>query len=371
MTRNRNNPEASNANNQPKPVLAAFVRPRSGRGATGGQCDPVAETLATVLRELTASRQANENLLKTNEDSRNAMAAMMNELRTLRGARPANRQPTPPHTATPSPPILQEEEEADNSDGEASHHSGSHSHHTKVRQPHVEHVDEHEAEERRLMAFRKHKPPSFSGGYDPLVAEKWLQSMEKIFRVMRCPDAVKLVYSVYMLEGEAEDWWTNIVQPLEAEGREITWRLFETLFLDNYFSREAREQKQNKRTLLTPAEMTSKFQWGLNEKMSRKMSNCDIREFSKFVNQCRKVEEVYSVPKSKKSSEAQASGASGAIGSTSEKGQKMDDRNIKENYKLDSLKKSLKEAGVNRVGTMKDLLCQSVTIVESITKAFV
>ncbi|XP_061363227.1 uncharacterized protein LOC133306864 [Gastrolobium bilobum] len=153
---------------------------------------------------------------------------------------------------------------------------------------------------------------------------------------MRCPDALKLVYSVYMLEGEAEDWWTNTVQPMEAEGQEITWRLFETLFLDNYFPREAREKMQNKyndlkqgsmtidqyfakfnelvkyanyeRALPTPAEMTSKFQWGLNEKMS----NCDIREFSKFVNQCRKVEEVYSMPKSKKSSEAQASGASGA-----------------------------------------------------------
>ncbi|XP_061340942.1 uncharacterized protein LOC133287364 [Gastrolobium bilobum] len=271
------------------------------------------------------------------------------------GARPVNRQPTPPpHTATPTPPILQEENVADNNDGEASHYSNSHSHHTEVRQPRVEHVDEHEAEERRLMAFRKHKPPSFSGGYDPLMAAKWLQSMEKIFRVMRCPDALKLVYSVYMLEGEAEDWWTNTVQPLEAEGREITWRLFEMLFLDNYFPREAREQKQNEyndlkqgsmsidqyfakfnelvkyanygRALPTPAEMTSKFQWGLNEKMSRKMSNCDIREFSRFVNQCRKVEEVYNVSKIKKPSEAQASGASGATGPTSENSKKMDEK---------------------------------------------
>ncbi|XP_061370536.1 uncharacterized protein LOC133313215 [Gastrolobium bilobum] len=72
--------------------------------------------------------------------------------------------------------------------------------------------------------------------------------------------------------------------------------------------------------------MTSKFQWGLNEKMSREMSNCDIREFSRFVNQCRKVEEVYGVPKSKKSSKAQASGASGATGSTLEKSKKMDEK---------------------------------------------
>ncbi|XP_061353587.1 uncharacterized protein LOC133298337 [Gastrolobium bilobum] len=181
--------------------------------------------------------------------------------------------------------------------------------------------------------------------------------MEKIFRVMRCPDAMKLVYSVYMLEEEVKDWWTNTVQPLEAEGRQITWRLFETLFLDNYFPREAREQKQNEyndlkersmsidqyfakfnelvkyanygRALPTPAEMTFKFQWGLNEKMSQKMSNCDIREFSKFVNQCRKVEEVYNVAKSKKSSGTQASGASGATDSTLEKNKKIDDKNGK------------------------------------------
>ncbi|XP_061369568.1 uncharacterized protein LOC133312406 [Gastrolobium bilobum] len=286
------------------------------------------------------------------------MAVMMNELRTLRGARPANRQPTPPpHTATPSPPLLQEEAVVGNNEGEGSHHSDSHSQHVEVRQPRVEHFDEREAEERRLTVFRKHKPPSFKGGYEPMAAAKWLQAMEKIFRVMRYPNAMKLVYSVYMLEEEAEDWWTNTVQPLEAEGREITWRLFKTLFLDNYFPREAREQKQNEyndlkqgsmsidqyfakfnelvkyanygRALPTPAEMTSKFQWGLNEKMSWKMSNCDIREFSKFVNQCRKVEEVYNVAKSKKSSGTQASGASGATDSTLEKNKKIDDKNGK------------------------------------------
>ncbi|XP_061368815.1 uncharacterized protein LOC133311737 [Gastrolobium bilobum] len=126
-TRNPNNPGLSNANAQPDPVLAALVRPRSGRGATGGQSDPVVETLADLQRELTASRQANENLMKTNEDTRNAMAAMMNELRTLRGARPENRQPIlPPHTAAPTPHTLHEEGGAGNNEDEASHHSGSH-----------------------------------------------------------------------------------------------------------------------------------------------------------------------------------------------------------------------------------------------------
>ncbi|XP_061374060.1 uncharacterized protein LOC133316345, partial [Gastrolobium bilobum] len=200
-----------------------------------------------------------------------------------------------------------------------------------------------------------------------MAAAKWLQAMEKIFRVMRCPDAMKLIYSVYMLEEEAEDWWTNTVQPLEAEGREITWRLFETLFLDNYFPREAREQKQNEfndlkqgsmsidqyfvkfnelvkyanygRALPTLTEMTSKFQWGLNEKMSRKMSNCDIREFSRFVNQCRKVEEVYKGSQIKKPSEAQTPSANRATGSSYWKNKKMKGKKLNVNSPLDLFKK--------------------------------
>ncbi|XP_061359873.1 putative receptor-like protein kinase At3g47110, partial [Gastrolobium bilobum] len=64
-----------------------------------------------------------------------------------------------------------------------------------------------------------------------------------------------------------------------------------------------------------------------------------------FVNQCRKVEEVYGVLKSKKSSEAQASGASGATGSTSEKGKKMDDRNIKEKLQARQSEEKFKRSG--------------------------
>ncbi|XP_061367194.1 uncharacterized protein LOC133310302 [Gastrolobium bilobum] len=283
MTRNRNNPGPSNTNAQEEPVLAALVRPRGGRGATDGQSDPVAETLAAVQRELAAKGVVGNN------------------------------------------------------EGEANHHSGSHSHHTEVRQPRVEHVDEHEAEERRLTAFRKHKPPSFKGGYDPTATAKWLQAMEKIFRVIRCPDAMKLVYSVYMLEEEAEDWWTNTVHPLEAEGREITWRLFETLFLDNYFPRKAREQKQNEyndlkqgsmsidqyfakfnelvkyanygRALPTSAEMTSKFQW------------------------------VYNVSKTKKPSETQAPNANRATGSNYWKDKKMKGKKMNVNNPFNLFKK--------------------------------
>ncbi|XP_061344014.1 uncharacterized protein LOC133289986 [Gastrolobium bilobum] len=163
------------------------------------------------------------------------------------------------------------------------------------------------------------------------------------------------------------------MQPLEAEVQEITWRLFETLFLNNYFPREVRERKYNDyndlkqgsitmdqyfakfnelvkyanygRALPNPAEMTSKFQWGLNEKMSRKMSNCDIIDLNKFVNQCRKVEKVYSVPKIKKSYEAQAFGASGATDSTSEKNKKKDDKNEKKKLQARQSDEKFKGSG--------------------------
>jgi hypothetical protein len=35
-----------------------------------------------------------------------------------------------------------------------------------------------------LSEFRKAKPPSFFGDYDPVKAQRWIAQLEKIFEVM-------------------------------------------------------------------------------------------------------------------------------------------------------------------------------------------
>ncbi|XP_061359445.1 uncharacterized protein LOC133303539 [Gastrolobium bilobum] len=145
--------------------------------------------------------------------------------------------------------------------------------------------------------------------------------MEKIFRVMRCPNALK----------EARERKQNEYNDLKQG----------SMTIEQYFAKfnELVKYANYGRALPTSAEMTSKFHLGLNEKMSRKMSNCDIGEFSKFVDQCQKVEEVYSVTKTKKPSEAQASNASRATGSNSWKNKKMKGKKLSVNNPLDIFKK--------------------------------
>lgn len=55
-----------------------------------------------------------------------------------------------------------------------------------------------------LPEFRKTKPPSFYGEYDPLKAQRWINQLDKIFVAMGCTDAQRVTFATYMLEGEAE-----------------------------------------------------------------------------------------------------------------------------------------------------------------------
>ncbi|XP_061346450.1 uncharacterized protein LOC133292092 [Gastrolobium bilobum] len=99
-------------------------------------------------------------------------------------------------------------------------------------------------DEQRLISFRKHKPPAFQGSRDPKVVTTWLMGMDKIFQVMRCQDPQRLMYSFYMLEGDAHEWWCNTSRPFTIQGEELTWALFERLFHEGYFPRDVREAKQ-------------------------------------------------------------------------------------------------------------------------------
>jgi hypothetical protein len=48
-------------------------------------------------------------------------------------------------------------------------------------------------DEHRLLRFMKQEPPKFDGGHNPFDAYKWLQEIERIFRVMEATDAQKVM----------------------------------------------------------------------------------------------------------------------------------------------------------------------------------
>ena len=60
---------------------------------------------------------------------------------------------------------------------------------------------------RRLDMFERRNPPHFKGGFDPEGAQHWIREIEKIFRVVQCAEAEKVVFATYTLAEEAEDWW--------------------------------------------------------------------------------------------------------------------------------------------------------------------
>ncbi|MCI64335.1 cellular nucleic acid-binding protein, partial [Trifolium medium] len=68
--------------------------------------------------------------------------------------------------------------------------------------------------ELRLQRFMKNGPLIFDGGYDPEGAQKWLETVERIFKAMRCQDEHKVTLEAmfYMKkptiggEMQAKDW---------------------------------------------------------------------------------------------------------------------------------------------------------------------
>ena len=109
---------------------------------------------------------------------------------------------------------------------------------------------------KRLDRFEKRNPPRFKGGYDPEGAQDWLLQLEKIFRVLQCSEADKLMFATYTLLGDAEHWWNGNLSRLEAEGEEVTWGLFQDMFLEKYFPDDVREQKELEFMNLAQGNMT-------------------------------------------------------------------------------------------------------------------
>ena len=55
--------------------------------------------------------------------------------------------------------------------------------------------------------FSKMKPPSFQGSLEPLKAEVWVLETEKLFEVLLCSEAHKVLLATFTLQEEARRWW--------------------------------------------------------------------------------------------------------------------------------------------------------------------
>jgi len=67
-------------------------------------------------------------------------------------------------------------------------------------------------------------PKVYNRNYDPVVLEKWVRRIEKIFTVVEVPEEKKANIGTYNLTSEVDIWW-NIVKG-RLVGLEFTWSKF-------------------------------------------------------------------------------------------------------------------------------------------------
>ena len=77
--------------------------------------------------------------------------------------------------------------------------------------------------------FMSHKPPTFASSPDPLDADDWLKSIEKMLNIAQCTDREKVLYASGRLTGPAADWWDSYTAAHDAADT-ITWAEFSTQF---------------------------------------------------------------------------------------------------------------------------------------------
>uniref|UniRef100_A0A2N9GSP6 Reverse transcriptase domain-containing protein n=1 Tax=Fagus sylvatica TaxID=28930 RepID=A0A2N9GSP6_FAGSY len=93
-----------------------------------------------------------------------------------------------------------------------------------------------------LEKFRKLDPPSFKGSKDPLEADNWLKELDRLFKAMNVRDEKRVTLAVFMLKGDALEWWESTERI--HEGGVVSWQQFVDLFRKMYFPDSLRLQKE-------------------------------------------------------------------------------------------------------------------------------
>ncbi|KAJ4701059.1 Retrotransposon protein, putative, Ty3-gypsy subclass [Melia azedarach] len=116
-------------------------------------------------------------------------------------------------------------------------------------------VDPHIRMENTIERVRNLGATEFEGVGDPMKAESWLTTIERIFQVMGCTDQQKVNFATFMLRGRAYYWWTSVLN--RYGGYEaVTWNDFRREFNDKYFSSIYRDAKRNEFLMLVQGSMT-------------------------------------------------------------------------------------------------------------------
>lgn len=82
--------------------------------------------------------------------------------------------------------------------------------------------------------FRRLNPPIFEGSVDPIAADQWLRTMERMIEVAKVAEEEKVTCVSFMLRGAAEYWWDSIKR-IHNEAM-MQWVEFKEHFYNKYVS---------------------------------------------------------------------------------------------------------------------------------------
>ena len=82
------------------------------------------------------------------------------------------------------------------------------------------------------------KPYDSSG--DPEAAWLWLDRVNKVYGVMGCTDEQRVLFSSFLMEDKAKDWW-DAVKRRYPDG--ISWDQFQQEFIDRFFPQSHKDSK--------------------------------------------------------------------------------------------------------------------------------
>ena len=80
----------------------------------------------------------------------------------------------------------------------------------------------------------------YDGSVDPEAAWLWLDRVNKVYGVMGCTDEQRVLFSSFLMEDRAKDWWDS-VERRYPDG--ISWDQFQQEFIDRFFPQSHKDLK--------------------------------------------------------------------------------------------------------------------------------
>ena len=104
-------------------------------------------------------------------------------------------------------------------------------------QPPIEVIEE---PGRSIERVQKLGAKPYDGSGDPEAAWLWLDRVNKVYGVMGCTDEQRVMFSSFLMEDRAKDWW-DVVERRYLNG--ISWGQFQQEFTNRFFPQSYKDSK--------------------------------------------------------------------------------------------------------------------------------